>query len=164
MADKDGFLDNKIEQAEEKVNKKLSIRWSAFFSVGQSRETMGFYEQKMDTLRSFVGAKIKALRKLSGMSQAALAEKIGCDAPLVGCYERGIHLPGVEQVIRIATVFDVAPGELLPGGQDILRTRLISLRQEIADKAIEVDSPESLEEILAFMNKYTTYNKSKEKS
>ncbi|KPW34401.1 hypothetical protein ALO87_200073 [Pseudomonas syringae pv. apii] len=117
----------------------------------------------MDTLRSFVGAKIKALRKLSGMSQAALAEKIGCDAPLVGCYERGIHLPGVEQVIRIATVFDVAPGELLPGGQDILRTRLISLRQEIADKAIEVDSPESLEEILAFMNKYTTYNKSKEK-
>ncbi|KPY96569.1 PbsX family transcriptional regulator [Pseudomonas syringae pv. tomato] len=59
--------------------------------------------------------------------------------------------------------FDVAPGELLPGGQDVLRTRLISLRQAIADKAIEVDSPESLEEILAFMNKFTTYNKSDEK-
>ncbi|RMP08628.1 PbsX family transcriptional regulator [Pseudomonas syringae pv. delphinii] len=60
--------------------------------------------------------------------------------------------------------FDVAPGELLPGGQDVLRTRLISLRQAIADKATEVDSPESLEEILAFMNKFTTYNKSDEKT
>ncbi|KPC30082.1 Transcriptional regulator [Pseudomonas syringae pv. cilantro] len=59
--------------------------------------------------------------------------------------------------------FDVAPGELLPGGQDVLRTRLISLRQAIADKATEVDSPESLEEILAFMNKFTIYNKSDEK-
>ncbi|KPW36282.1 PbsX family transcriptional regulator [Pseudomonas coronafaciens pv. atropurpurea] len=59
--------------------------------------------------------------------------------------------------------FDVAPGELLPGGQDALRTRLISLRQAIADKAIEVDSPESLEEILAFMNKFTIYNKPDEK-
>ncbi|KPB51783.1 Transcriptional regulator [Pseudomonas savastanoi pv. phaseolicola] len=97
------------------------------------------------------------------MSQAALAEKIGCDAPLVGCYERGIYLPGVEQLIKISLAFDVAPGELLPGGQDVLRTRLISLRQAIADKAIEVDSPESLEEILAFMNKFTTCNKSGEK-
>ncbi|KPX42051.1 PbsX family transcriptional regulator [Pseudomonas syringae pv. helianthi] len=59
--------------------------------------------------------------------------------------------------------FDVAPGELLPGGQDILRTRLISLRQAIADKAIEVDSPESLEEILAFMDKFTIYSKLDEK-
>lgn len=125
---------------------------------------MRFYGQIMDTLRSFVGAKIKALRKLSGMSQAALAEKIGCDAPLVGCYERGIYLPGVEQLIKISMAFDVAPGELLPGGQDVLRTRLISLRQAIADKATEVDSPESLEEILAFMNKFTTYNKSDEKT
>ncbi|KPC36345.1 Transcriptional regulator [Pseudomonas savastanoi pv. glycinea] len=60
--------------------------------------------------------------------------------------------------------FDVAPGELLPGGQDILRTRLISLRQAIADKAIEVDSPESLEEILAFMDKFTIYSKLDEKN
>lgn len=109
----------------------------------------------MTTLRSVIGAKIKALRKTTTMSQADLAELIGCDAPLIGRYERGIHMPGIEQLIRIAAVFNVAPGELLPGGQDVLRTRLISLRQKISEKATEVDSPESLEEILAFMERFT---------
>jgi transcriptional regulator with XRE-family HTH domain len=105
-----------------------------------------------------IGARIKALRKGTGMSQAELAELIGCDAPLIGRYERGVHMPGIEQLIRIAAVFNVAPGELLPGGQDALRTRLISLRQEIAEKIIEVDSPEYLEEILAFVDKYNIHN------
>lgn len=108
----------------------------------------------MDTLRGVVGAKIKALRKSTTMSQADLADKIGCDAPLVGRYERGHTLPGIEQLIRIATVFGVAPGELLPGGQDVLRTRLISLRQKITERITEVDSPEYLEEMLEFINRY----------
>lgn len=112
----------------------------------------------MDTLRSVIGARIKALRKSMGMSQSDLAELIGCDAPLIGRYERGVNLPGIEQLIRIATVFNVAPGELLPGGQDALRTRLIALRQEIAEKITEVDSPEYLEEILAFIKKYNIHN------
>ncbi|MBW5416293.1 helix-turn-helix domain-containing protein [Pseudomonas sp. MAG002Y] len=112
----------------------------------------------VDTLRSVIGARIKALRKSMGMSQSDLAELIGCDAPLIGRYERGVNLPGIEQLIRIATVFNVAPGELLPGGQDALRTRLIALRQEIAEKITEVDSPEYLEEILAFIKKYNIHN------
>ncbi|WP_426154144.1 helix-turn-helix domain-containing protein [Pseudomonas sp. DC3000-4b1] len=108
----------------------------------------------MDTLRSVVGAKIRALRKGLSMSQADLGEKIGCEAQLIGCYERGVYLPGIEQLIRIATVFDVAPGELLPGGQDVLRTRLIALRQEVADLVMKVDSPESLEKILVNIRSY----------
>lgn len=117
----------------------------------------------MDTLRDVIGAKIKALRKAKSLSQADLAELIGCDAPLIGRYERGINLPGIEQLIRIATVFGVVPGELLPGGQDALRTRLIALRQQISEKITEVDSPESLEEILAFIEKYSIHNEPSKK-
>lgn len=117
----------------------------------------------METLRSVVGTKIKALRKSTTMSQADLAELIGCDAPLIGRYERGSTLPGIEQLIRIATVFNVAPGELLPGGQDVLRTRLISLRQEIIDRITEVDSPEYLEEMLNFINRYSLEEDHKKK-
>ncbi len=108
----------------------------------------------MNTLRNVVGARIKALRKSSNMSQAHLAEKIGCDSPLIGRYERGINLPSIEQLIRIATVFNVAPGELLPGGQDELRTRLIALRQELSDLIMRVDSPDNLEEIIQFTKKF----------
>ncbi|WP_258167058.1 helix-turn-helix domain-containing protein, partial [Pseudomonas syringae group genomosp. 3] len=42
-----------------------------------------FSGDTVDTLRSVVGAKIKALRKSTTLSQADLAEMIGCDAPLV---------------------------------------------------------------------------------
>lgn len=120
---------------------------------------LNFYGDPVDTLRSVVGARIKALRKSSTMSQADLAELIGCDAPLIGRYERGINLPSIEQLIRIATVFDVAPGELLPGGQDVLRTRIIALRQELSEKIIKVDSPENLEEIIRLTDKFISYNK-----
>ncbi|KPZ29084.1 helix-turn-helix domain-containing protein [Pseudomonas coronafaciens] len=122
-----------------------------------------FFGDIVETLRSVVGTKIKALRKSTTMSQADLAELIGCDAPLIGRYERGSTLPGIEQLIRIATVFNVAPGELLPGGQDVLRTRLISLRQEIIDRITEVDSPEYLEEMLNFINKYSSEEDHKKK-
>ncbi|MDT3239602.1 helix-turn-helix transcriptional regulator [Pseudomonas amygdali pv. morsprunorum] len=123
-----------------------------------------FSGDEVDTLRSVVGAKIKALRKSTTMSQADLAEMIGCDAPLVSRYERGTTLPGIEQLIRIATVFNVAPGELLPGGQDVLRTRLLSLRQEITERITEIDSPEYLEEMIDLINRYPEYDSKKNKS
>lgn len=82
------------------------------------------------------------------MSQADLGHLIGCDTALVGRYERGVHLPGVEQLIKIAEVFDVGPGELLPSGQDVRRTRLIALRDKITHEMTEVTSPDLLEEIL----------------
>lgn len=105
----------------------------------------------MDTLRTVVGAKIKAMRKSKKMSQADLAELVGCDSPLISRYERGINLLGVDQLIRIAEAFEVAPGELLPSGQDDVRARLMSLRQEIGELVAEDDSPASLEEVVKFI-------------
>lgn len=117
----------------------------------------------MNSIRISVGAKIKALRKAANLSQADLGYLIGCEAPLVGRYERGLHLPGVEQLIRIAEVLDVAPGELLPGGQDVRKTRLINVRQRIALGVTEIASIEFLEEILAQIEKFTAENPPSEK-
>ncbi|KMM82632.1 helix-turn-helix domain-containing protein [Pseudomonas lundensis] len=111
----------------------------------------------MTNLRTVIGSKIKILRKGRQMSQADLAHLIGCEPPLIGRYERGLTLPNIEQLIRIATVFNVAPGELLPGGQDEIRTRLISLRQELSEKIIHVDSPENLEEIIRLTDTFISY-------
>ncbi|PYD02577.1 XRE family transcriptional regulator [Pseudomonas syringae pv. maculicola] len=124
----------------------------------QADEIIDFFWRHSGDSKESDRGKIKALRKSTTMSQADLAELIGCDAPLVSRYERGTTLPGIEQLIRIATVFDVAPGELLPGGQDQLRTRLISLRHDITERIAEVDSPEHLEEIIHLINKYSCLN------
>jgi len=109
----------------------------------------------VDSLRTVIGAKIKALRKLHSMSQADLAELIGSDSPLVSRYERGISLPGIDQLIRIAEVFQVAPGELLPGGQDSERATLMALRYEVAELvAVNDDSAHSLKEIVKLLTKF----------
>lgn len=117
----------------------------------------------VNSIRISVGAKIQALRKTAKLSQADLGHLIGCEAPLVSRYERGLHLPGVEQLIRIAEVLGVAPGELLPGGEDVRKTRLIAVRQKIALGVTEVASIEFLEGILALIEKFTAENPPPEK-
>jgi transcriptional regulator with XRE-family HTH domain len=92
------------------------------------------------------------------MSQADLADLIGCDAPLIGRYERGITLPNIEQLMRLATVFDVAPGDLLPNGQDASRARLIALRQELTEKIYQLNSPDNLEELIRLTESFILFN------
>ncbi|WPP02556.1 helix-turn-helix transcriptional regulator (plasmid) [Pseudomonas sp. HR96] len=109
----------------------------------------------MDTLRTVIGGKIKTLRKSQNMSQADLADLIGCDSPLISRYERGINLPGIDQLIRIAEVFQIAPGELLPGGQDVERAHLMALRAEIAELvAVHDASASSLKEVVKLLTKF----------
>lgn len=132
----------------------MPIRHFHTFHPLQAGGTIQLFGARVATLRNVIGAKIKALRKTCQMSQADLAFAIGCDAPLIGRYERGATLPNIEQLIRIATVFNVAPGELLPGGQDEIRTRIIALRQELSEKILQVDSPESLEEVVRLVDSF----------
>jgi transcriptional regulator with XRE-family HTH domain len=122
----------------------------------QPYENIDFFRRdSVDTLRTVIGGKIKALRKSQDMSQADLAELIGCESPLISRYERGINLPGIDQLIRIAEVFQVAPGELLPGGQDAERAHLMALRYEIADLVAEHDSSaSSLKEIVRLLKTF----------
>ncbi|EMC8541911.1 helix-turn-helix transcriptional regulator [Pseudomonas aeruginosa] len=107
----------------------------------------------MPSLREIIGARIKSLRKASNLSQSELAELIGCDAPLVSRYERGINLPGIEQLIRISTIFNVSPGDLLPSKDDELREKLTALRREISERVLQIDTPGDLEEIISHIDR-----------
>lgn len=105
----------------------------------------------MTTLREVVGSRIKTLRKAANLSQADLAHLIGTDPPLIGRYERGITLPSIEALIKLSTAFKVSPAELLPSEQDEIRERLITLRRQISEIAMRVDSPEQLAQVVKFM-------------
>jgi transcriptional regulator with XRE-family HTH domain len=157
----DIFLVNKINHTARKAS-VLSLNKDIYTYVyTQPYENIGFYLRGdfVNSLRVSVGAKIKALRKSSKMSQADLGHFLGCDTSLIGRYERGIHLPGIEQLIRIAELFNVGPGELLPSGQDLRRARLIELREKITNEMAEVTSPEALEGILESLTKLRAENK-----
>lgn len=70
-------------------------------------------------LRKSLGKRIRFWRKLHGLTQAELAERIGVTAQYVGMLERGLASPSFEVVERIATALKRHPAELfLPTAQD----------------------------------------------
>jgi transcriptional regulator with XRE-family HTH domain len=59
-----------------------------------------------------MGEKIKELRKAKGLSQYALAEKIGCAINLVNWWENGKFYPSLFNAICLADFFNVSLDEL----------------------------------------------------
>jgi transcriptional regulator with XRE-family HTH domain len=60
-----------------------------------------------------IGARIKAARKLAGLSQRALAARIGVSAMAVSKWERGAVYPGSARMMQIADACGVKPGYIL---------------------------------------------------
>lgn len=66
-----------------------------------------------EKLRSQLGANIAAFRKRSGMTQAALAERINFSDKAVSKWERGESIPDVLTLVELAQVFDITVDDLL---------------------------------------------------
>lgn len=60
-----------------------------------------------------LGKKIKQLRKLSGMTQEQLAEKLNVSRQALSKWENGTSMPDIESVMRISTLFQISLDELL---------------------------------------------------
>jgi len=67
--------------------------------------------RKSGPLDAMVGAKIRMFRINRGMSQTALAERIGVTFQQVQKYERGANRVGASRLAQIASVLDVSVGE-----------------------------------------------------
>ncbi len=63
-------------------------------------------------MKSF-GIRLKELRESRKLSQHELAEMANVGVMLVNRYERGINLPSIETLVRLAQVFDMTTDELL---------------------------------------------------
>ncbi len=62
-----------------------------------------------------LGQRIAALRRHRGMSQAALAEKIGVSPSAVGMYEQDRREPSLAAVVTMSTALGVSVDYLLTG-------------------------------------------------
>ena len=79
-----------------------------------------------------IGARLKAVREVSGWTQEQLAEAIEVTPHTISQYERGEQSPRLTTLLRIAATFSVRPGALIdvqlappraappPEGADIL--------------------------------------------
>lgn len=61
-----------------------------------------------------VAARIRLARARAGLSQTALAARLGCTRPTVGRWERGTRRPSLAALLRLAAALGVAAAELLP--------------------------------------------------
>ena len=65
-----------------------------------------------------LGARIAALRRNAGWSQAELGKRLGVSPSAVGMYEQGRREPAGELLISIAALFSVSTDYLLTGKTD----------------------------------------------
>ena len=68
-------------------------------------------DRKMDNKQVFA-QNLKDLREKIGISQRTLAKKLGVQPTDVSSYERGVKLPTVKKLIKIADFFDVSVDKL----------------------------------------------------
>ncbi len=73
--------------------------------------------RKSGPLDAMVGAKIRMFRINRGMSQTALAERIGVSFQQVQKYEKGANRVGASRLSQIASVLGITVGELFEASQ-----------------------------------------------
>ena len=57
--------------------------------------------------QNVIGTNIKTLRKKAGLTQGALAEKMGIKRSLIGAYEEGRAEPRINNLMKLSEVFNI---------------------------------------------------------
>ncbi len=60
-----------------------------------------------------IANKIKILRENKGLSQKALADKLGITRSSVNAWEQGISVPSTQYIVELANLFEVSTDYLL---------------------------------------------------
>ncbi len=105
------------------------------------------------------GDKVKSYRKLAGLSQDNLSEKIGKSREFINKVEAGEKNPSLDTFVDMANVLDVTADQLL--GDSIHITKMDSYRQFVeimedcstAEKTFLIQALVSLKDLLINMNK-----------
>jgi transcriptional regulator with XRE-family HTH domain len=75
--------------------------------------------RKSGPLDAMVGAKIRMFRINRGMSQTALAERIGVTFQQVQKYEKGTNRIGASRLSQVAAVLGISVGELFESSGEV---------------------------------------------
>lgn len=77
---------------------------------------------------------LKDLREKMEISQRTLAKKLGAKQAAVSAYECGIHLPTVENLIKIADFFDVSVDKLFGRECRSVKADVLSVAKSLLDE------------------------------
>lgn len=72
---------------------------------------------KDEDMRKELGNKLKALRKQKRLTQKELAATLDIGISQLNKYESGMHMPPIEKLIQLSTIFDTTLDYLVKGRQ-----------------------------------------------
>jgi transcriptional regulator with XRE-family HTH domain len=85
-----------------------------------------------------LGERIKRLRQERGWSQSQLAQKLKVHQKQISGYERGVHLPSTELLIKVAELFNVSLDYLaFDNREDVRRVHIAD--RDLLQKLEELD-------------------------
>ena len=71
-------------------------------------------QQKHPFEAVLIGKQIRYLRRIKDISQETLAKQTGVTVGWIGRIERGIHLPNIKLLVKIARALQVKVKDLIP--------------------------------------------------
>ncbi|WP_029176433.1 XRE family transcriptional regulator [Streptococcus suis] len=98
-------------------------------------------------LNVYIGQKIKDFRKLAGMTQTDLAQRLETTKQTISRYEKGDRKPGQDTLFELTDIFKVSIDDFFP--PTIPTTTPNSLIEQISDKVVQL-STEGQKSVLHF--------------
>ncbi|NQI77402.1 helix-turn-helix domain-containing protein [Streptococcus suis] len=86
-------------------------------------------------LNVYIGQKIKDFRKLAGMTQTDLAQRLETTKQTISRYEKGDRKPGQDTLFELTDIFKVSIDDFFP---PITTTAPNSLIEQISDKVVQL--------------------------
>jgi len=113
--------------------------------------------------REQIGIRISGLRKKTGMSQAALAEKLGVSAQAVSKWENGKNLPDIDVFRELAWLFNTTIDGIVDGDFTFLENGLKNkLPEKVRALVLNTERAKLLESLAAYCSDTELYNIAKE--
>jgi transcriptional regulator with XRE-family HTH domain len=106
---------------------------------------------EMTDVRVLLAKNMKRCRSILGLSQMALAERIGCSTTLIGNIETLHRFPSADSLNRIAAALRIHPSELF--AEDSAAINRIEYAIEVRDR-LESRIHEAIDEALARYDKH----------
>jgi transcriptional regulator with XRE-family HTH domain len=72
------------------------------------------YQPKQVFEAVLIGKQIRYLRRIKDISQETLAKQVGVTVGWIGRIERGIHMPNIKLLVKIARAMQVKVKDLIP--------------------------------------------------
>ncbi|CYV84308.1 helix-turn-helix transcriptional regulator [Streptococcus suis] len=90
-------------------------------------------------LNVYIGQKIKDFRKLAGMTQTDLAQRLETTKQTISRYEKGDRKPGQDTLFELTDIFKVSIDDFFPPTTPT--TAPNSLVEQISDKVVQLTEP-----------------------